>query len=56
MKPGFKTTEFWLALAGFAFGAMLVLRGEKEIGGALIAAASLAAYGVSRGMAKRGVV
>ena len=51
MKPGFKTTEFWLALASLAGGVALVLTGHEEVGKWLMTAA-VGSYTVGRGIAK----
>lgn len=60
MKPGFKTTEFWVTLATNLIG-LLVLFGvvgpeqQEELvqaAGGLVSAISSAAYAISRGNAK----
>lgn len=55
MKPGYRTTEFWVALASsiFSFAAPLfssIPAVPSLIGGAVISAA----YAISRGLAKGG--
>lgn len=60
MKPGFKTTEFWVALLTsiIGLGALFGVVGPEQQGelvqasGGLVAAITTAAYAVSRGRAK----
>lgn len=58
MKPGYKTTEFWLSLAGSVFAAVKTAGLGTAAGPALTIGASLTTllpiifYAVSRGMAK----
>ena len=51
-KPGWKSTEFWMSLAGMAAGFYLILKGQAEYGMGLIAVAN-GGYAVSRGLAKK---
>lgn len=51
MKAGRKSTEFLFALAGLVGGIYLIRTGHPSDGGMLLAA-SIAAYGISRGVAK----
>jgi hypothetical protein len=60
MKPGYKTTEFWLSLAAMIVGAALASGvfetdsgGDRILGLAATVLASLG-YTVSRGIAKKG--
>ncbi len=60
MKPGYKTTEFWLTIA-VNVGAALLISGALPVEGpatqviaALVSGLTNAGYGVSRGLAKRG--
>lgn len=63
-KPGIRTTEFWLALAGQAVG-MLVLFGVfspeqatemqsamSQLAGAIVTGGSALGYAIGRGIAK----
>lgn len=50
--PGWKTTEFWIALASLVLGVVLVILGHESHGSGLIAFATVG-YGVARGIAKR---
>ena len=59
LKPGAKTSEFWLSLVSVLIGVALVVVGEAresaalvELGG-LILAMSGTGYALSRGIAKR---
>jgi len=52
MKPGYKTTEFWLTLAMGIAGIALIIKGDAAIGAALLGAAGVA-YNGSRGLAKK---
>jgi sugar (pentulose or hexulose) kinase len=55
MKPGYKTTEFWLALAAQLVGALMVMFDDGAAGkalGAVAAALSSMGYSYSRGKAK----
>lgn len=58
MKPGYKTTEFWLSLAATILGALMaggVLSDDStagKIAGAVLAALAAAGYSASRGIAK----
>ncbi len=59
MKPGYKTTEFWITIVLTFVGAMMASGGIPEdviwgkLAGALLAAGSAAGYSVSRGLAKK---
>jgi hypothetical protein len=52
-KPGWATTEFYLSLALGAFGAVLTQMPGKELVGALLSAAAILSYNLSRGIAKK---
>ena len=59
VKPGYKTTEFWLTLAATAVGALLA-SGVIEAGsawdkavGVVVSVLGALGYTVARGMAKR---
>ena len=55
MKPGIKTTEFWLSLAILVAGLVLLGRDSETyqaIGGVLVAASGMG-YSISRGLAKK---
>ena len=66
MKEGYKTTEFWISLAGAAGGLALALglvtpeqaaagnEAVSIIAGAIVSVASIFGYNVSRGKAKGG--
>lgn len=51
-KPGFKTSEFWIAVLVILVGAAMLWRDKDEIGLMLIFGAA-APYSISRGLAKR---
>lgn len=59
MKPGYRTTEFWLSFALAFLGALMATGALPEdsiayrIAGAALAAASAVGYSVARGSAKR---
>ena len=53
MKPGWKSTEFWMALVGMLAGGYIAINGQAEVGSIMIATAT-GAYNLSRGLAKRG--
>ena len=60
VKPGYKTTEFWLTIL-VNVGAALLVSGlipvesvVSQIIAALVAGLTNAGYGVGRGLAKRG--
>ena len=48
---GFRTTEFWLSLAGIAAGVVLIVCGHVEIGGAVLATV-IPGYALARGASK----
>ena len=50
--PGWRTTEFWMALASLVAGVVLVAMGKDELGSVLIIG-SAGTYAVGRGLAKR---
>ena len=50
--PGWRTTEFWMALASLVAGVVLVAMGKDELGSVLILG-SAGTYAVGRGLAKR---
>lgn len=59
MKPGYKTTEFWLSLLAMIFGALMssgaIVEGssiERAIGGAIAILATMG-YTASRAQVKR---
>ncbi len=58
MKPGYKTTEFWLSVAAMVIGALIAsgVFGDASMAGKVLAwaASALAAlgYSVSRGLVK----
>ena len=55
MRPGIRTTEFWLALLVTVLGAVATVKATNElaqIGGMVAAALSSAGYSFSRGAAK----
>lgn len=55
MTPGMTTSEFWLTVLVAACALVLALTGNVEGDAALTAiTGAAAAYGVSRGIAKRG--
>jgi len=60
MKPGYQTTEFWLAVAAAAVGFIMASGAFSDAGqimrglGLLSAALASAGYSHSRGQAKRG--
>jgi len=68
IKPGWKTTEFWVMLMSVAFGAMVlfgvitntesntILAYINNIMGSLVTIVSVTAYILSRGKAKQGQV
>lgn len=51
MKPGFKTSEFWVTVAVGTVGVIFVTLGENQLGALLLAAAGVS-YSGSRGLAK----
>ena len=51
-KPGFKTSEFWIAVLVIVVGAVMLWRDKDEIGLTLIFGAA-APYSIARGLAKR---
>ena len=60
VKPGFRTSEFWLAII-VNVGAALLLSGlipvesvASQVIAAIVAGLTNAGYGISRGLAKRG--
>jgi hypothetical protein len=59
VKPGYKTTEFWLStvavLIGLAYGSGIISDGSQadKIVGFIAAALSSLGYSVSRGLAKK---
>jgi hypothetical protein len=54
-KPGYKTTEFWVALLTIVGATVAALAGNLSPKyAALAAAVSTAAYAVARGLAKGG--
>jgi hypothetical protein len=62
MKPGWKTTEFWLSLAANAVGVLSVagqlpvpdnMKSGAQTAGAIITATATAAYAISRALAKK---
>jgi len=59
MKPGYKTTEFWLSLAAmivsmlFASGAISEGSDAAKVIGFVAAALTSLGYSVSRGLAKK---
>jgi hypothetical protein len=61
MKPGYKTTEFWLSVVAAAVGCLLasgVIPPDSEMDkviGLIATALASMGYAVSRGMVKRGV-
>lgn len=57
MKPGIKSTEFWLALIVTVLGAVATVYAEAEwakVGGIVAAALSSAGYSFARAQVKRG--
>ena len=60
MRPGYRTSEFWLALAAMIVGALLASgvwgEGDRayEVLGFVGATLSSLGYSVSRGLAKKG--
>ena len=64
MNPGYKTTEFWLALAANLVGAVFAsgiieqtaTQWDNKIVGLLAMVLASLGYGVSRGIAKKPVV
>ena len=52
MKPGVKTSEFWLTAAAQVVAAVLIALGHAELGAALVAVSG-GTYNVSRGAAKK---
>lgn len=63
MKPGWKTSEFWAAVAAQVVGLTGVIgylpvpeniKGTSVVVGGIIAAVANAAYSISRAMSKRG--
>ena len=51
MKPGWKTTEFWITVGLGIAGIVLCIVEKQELGTALLAAAGIS-YSGSRGLAK----
>lgn len=51
VKPGHKTTEFWVTMVMSVIGSGLIAQGYVEIGGLLLAIAG-GSYTTSRGLAK----
>lgn len=54
IKPGKRTTEFWISFAAQALALVVGITGDQTTAGVIIAAVSNGAYQVSRGMAKMG--
>ncbi len=57
MRPGIKTTEFWMALAVVVFSSLAAMYAEKEwaqVAGVVGAALASAGYGFARSQAKQG--
>lgn len=63
MKPGWKTTEFWLTLATNAVGALSMtgqlplpenVKQGAAVAGGVLSGLTTAAYAISRALAKRG--
>ena len=52
MRPGWKSTEFWMSMFGMGAGMYLIMQGQAEYGMGLIAVAN-GGYAVSRGLAKK---
>lgn len=50
-KPGWKSTEFWLAALAMTGGFVLMIKGQVEAGTTLVGVGS-AGYAASRGLAK----
>lgn len=65
IKPGARTTEFWLALVAQLVGLFTLFTGVdvapqaegavRGVGGAIVAVAALG-YAISRGLAKKGAL
>lgn len=65
VKPGVRTTEFWVSLVAQASGVLMLLTGAdvggpaegavKAVGGAVAALAALG-YAISRGLTKKGAL
>lgn len=65
LKPGYKTTEFWLALVGQLTGLFTLFSGldvspqaegaVRAVGGAIVAIVALG-YAISRGLTKKGAL
>lgn len=62
VKPGWKTTEFWLTLAGNLVGGLSMvgalpvpvnIKTAASVAGGIVTAVSSAAYAISRAIAKR---
>jgi len=58
VKPGTKTTEFWMAIGSLVVGALIFIRSAEDPEAREFAQnlmmTSVAAYSVSRGIAKAG--
>lgn len=49
MKPGIKTTEFWLSLAPLVVGALLLILGHTEAGNLLLGGGAAQGANYARG-------
>ena len=54
MKPGWKTTEFWIVLVAQTAAAWLIAFGQEALAGVILSAVSALGYTLSRGFAKQG--
>jgi len=54
MKPGWKTTEFWVTLVAQTVATWLVAFGQEALAGIILSAVSALGYTLSRGLAKTG--
>lgn len=54
MKPGWKTSEFWVTLAAQVVATCLVAFGQDTIAAAILSAVAALGYNVSRSKVKGG--
>lgn len=53
LKSGWRTSEFWITLAAYAAGTVLIARGQDFMGGILMSVAT-GGFQLARGLAKHG--
>ncbi len=54
MKPGWKTSEFWVTLAAQVVATCLVAFGQETLAAAILSGVAALGYNISRGQAKGG--